>query len=106
MIGRAAYRNPWLLSQVDSRLYSSKDKFENRFDALNAFIPYVQKQLSRGKRLARIVRHITGIFQGEWGGKKFRCYLSEKSRRADANINILIEAIELVQNYQCKGQEQ
>lgn len=103
MIGREAYHNPWLLSQVDSRLYGNEDRFENRFDALQAFVPYAEKQLAKGERLMHITRHILGIFQGEAGGKQFRRYLSEQGHKADAKIDVLLEAIELVQNHQRKG---
>ncbi len=103
MIGREAYHNPWLLSQVDSRLFGKTDHFDNRFDVLMAFIPYAKQQLAKGKRLMHLTRHILGIFQGETGGKQFRRYLSENSHKADADIDILLEAIDLVKQHQRKG---
>lgn len=103
MVGREAYHNPWLLNQVDSRLFGDQPKLNNRFEALMAFVPYVEKKLSQGERLLHLTRHILGIFQGEPGGKQFRRYLSEKGHKTDANINVLLEAIDLVQNHQRKG---
>ncbi|WP_067017387.1 tRNA dihydrouridine(20/20a) synthase DusA [Marinomonas spartinae] len=103
MVGREAYQNPWLLSQVDSRLFGQNDRFDNRFDALMAFVPYAKQQLAKGERLMHITRHILGLFQGEPGGKQFRRYLSEKGHKADANIDVLLEAIDLVKQHQRKG---
>ncbi|MBJ7555139.1 tRNA dihydrouridine(20/20a) synthase DusA [Marinomonas spartinae] len=103
MVGREAYQNPWLLSQVDSCLFGQNDRFDNRFDALMAFVPYAKQQLAKGERLMHLTRHILGLFQGEPGGKQFRRYLSEKGHKADANIDVLLEAIDLVKQHQRKG---
>ncbi|GAB3482925.1 tRNA dihydrouridine(20/20a) synthase DusA [Marinomonas epiphytica] len=103
MIGREAYHNPWLLSQVDEALFNSQPIVKDRFEALETFMPYVEKQLAQGARLMHMTRHILGIFQGQMGGKQFRRYLSENGHQADAKANVLLEAIELVKHHQNKG---
>lgn len=103
MIGREAYHNPWLLSQVDQAIYGNTPLVTDRYQALEAFVPYVEEQLARGERLLHLTRHILGIFQGEPGGKQFRRYLSENGHKADANVNVLLEAIDLVKHHQHKG---
>ena len=99
MIGREAYNNPWILSEVDRRLYGSNDLVHTRFDALTAFLPFIEQQLNKGERLMHLTRHILGIFLGQPGGKLFRRYLSENGHKADAKIDVLLEAIDMV-NFQ------
>lgn len=106
MMGREAYHNPWLLSQVDHSLYSGQSLVQDRYQALEAFVPYVERKLAEGERLLHLTRHILGIFQGVAGGKQFRRYLSENGHKADAKIEVLLEAIELVKHHQHKGYEQ
>ncbi|MCB5161293.1 tRNA dihydrouridine(20/20a) synthase DusA [Marinomonas algarum] len=106
MVGREAYHNPWLLSQVDTALFGDHALVSDRYQALEAFVPYVEKKLEEGERLLHLTRHILGIFQGEPGGKQFRRYLSENGHKADAKINVLLEAIDLVKHHQHKGKEQ
>lgn len=103
MVGREAYHNPWLLSQVDEALFHGQPLVTDRYQALEAFVPYVERKLNEGERLLHLTRHILGIFQGEAGGKQFRRYLSEKGHKADATINVLLEAIDLVKHHQHKG---
>jgi tRNA-dihydrouridine synthase A len=103
MVGREAYHNPWILSQVDEVLFGGQALVHDRYEALEAFVPYVERKLQEGERLMHLTRHILGIFQGEAGGKQFRRYLSENGHKADAQINVLLEAIELVKHHQRKG---
>ncbi|MBJ7537623.1 tRNA dihydrouridine(20/20a) synthase DusA [Marinomonas transparens] len=103
MVGREAYHNPWLLSQVDEQLFGKQALVSSRYEALEAFVPYVERKLDKGERLLHLTRHILGIFQGEAGGKQFRRYLSENGHKADAKIQVLLEAIDLVKHHQHKG---
>lgn len=98
MVGREAYNNPWLLSQVDSTLYGEQDSVASRLDALEAYIPYVEKRLQAGVRLNHITRHILGIFTGQPRGKLFRRYLSENAVQKNAGIEVLTQAMHLVEN--------
>lgn len=103
MVGREAYHNPWILSQVDEQLFGGQALVQDRYAALAEFVPYVERKLEEGERLLHLTRHILGIFQGEPGGKQFRRYLSENGHKPDAKINVLLEAIDLVKHHQHKG---
>ena len=96
MMGREAYNNPWVLSQIDQSIFGTPNLVNDRFQALECFIPYAEKQLANGERLMHLTRHVLGIFQGLPGGKQFRRYLSENGHRSDATIKVLVDAIELV----------
>jgi tRNA-dihydrouridine synthase A len=105
MLGREAYQNPWLLSEVDEKCFGQPKATFTRFDIVDQLIPYVEKELSEGQSLSYITRHILGLFHGQPGGKQFRRHLSEHAHKSGAGINLLIEATEKVKN-QLARQEQ
>jgi tRNA-dihydrouridine synthase A len=99
MIGREAYHNPWLLSNVDEKLFGEKRNVDSRTEALQKFLPYVERELEAGTSLQHITRHILGIFHGVPGGKAFRRHLSENAWRRNAGLSVLEDAMSKVSEY-------
>jgi len=97
MLGREAYQNPWLLSQVDNAIYGVNSPTITRSEAVRALYPYIEKHLSSGQKLSYITRHILGIFHGEHGGKRFRRHISEQAHKPDAGIEVLEQALSFVE---------
>jgi tRNA-dihydrouridine synthase A len=93
MLGREAYQNPWLLHDVDRRLFGSDWQPASRAAVIAGYLPYIQDRLGDGVALHHITRHILGLFQGQPGGKRFRRYLSEHAHRPDADLATLHEAL-------------
>lgn len=93
MLGRAAYQNPWLLSQVDSRLFGDQNPAATRKQVIESLIPYIDELLAQGGRLNWVTRHLLGIFQGEFGGRQFRRLLSEGAHKPGANTALLHTAL-------------
>jgi tRNA-dihydrouridine synthase A len=102
MIGREAYRNPWMLAQIDSRLFGKADPAANRDTVIEALLPYIRTQLAGGARLNHISRHILGLYQGVAGARKFRRHISENAYKTEAGIEVLEEAYSLVKQSQGK----
>ena len=75
MIGREAYENPLLLTEVDSFIYSDKKISISRSDILKSLIPYIGDELERGTKISHITRHLMGLFKGFEGAKNMRQYL-------------------------------
>jgi tRNA-dihydrouridine synthase A len=98
MIGREAYQNPWMLSEVDSRLFASSSPSADRDDVIESLLPYIKAQMAAGARLNHITRHILGLYQGVPGARKFRRHISENAYAKEANINVLAEAFQLVKD--------
>ncbi|MFE8071514.1 tRNA dihydrouridine(20/20a) synthase DusA [Marinobacteraceae bacterium S3BR75-40.1] len=96
MLGREAYQNPWLLSQVDEALYGKPGPALTRHQVIAAMHPYVEAELARGVPLNHITRHILNLFHGCFGGRRFRRHLSENAHRPGANLDVLQEALALV----------
>lgn len=106
MVGREAYHNPWLLSEVDARLFGENRNVASRTEALLKFLPYVERELDSGTSLQHMTRHILGIFHGVPGGKTFRRHLSENAWRKNAGISVLEDAMGKVGEYAWNGEHE
>jgi len=93
MVGREAYQNPWLLADVDARLFGDAPIARSREDIVIAFLPYVRQQLAEGVPLQHMTRHILGLFREVPGARQFRRHLSENAHRPGAGISVLEDAI-------------
>jgi tRNA-dihydrouridine synthase A len=98
MLGRAAYQEPWRLLNVDPELFGEAAPFATMKDALEAMMPYIERELSLGTRLHSITRHFVGAFHGVPGARAFRRYLAEHGVRAGAGPEVLRAAIALVED--------
>jgi tRNA-dihydrouridine synthase A len=98
MLGRAAYENPYLLAEADSRWFGVAGGPSSRLEIVEAFKPYVAAELGRGQRLHSMTRHILGLFQGVRGGRVWRRYLSENACRPGAGLEVLDGAMQAVQD--------
>lgn len=96
MLGRAAYEDPWLLARVDSRLYDQDDPLPHRAAVLPALLPLRERLAREGAPLARLSRHLLGLYRGEPGGRAFRRILSEHATRAPARSDVLERAFAAV----------
>ncbi len=96
MIGREAYHNPYLLSQVDQRFYQSPTTPANRMEILERLYPYVEQKLKSGTRLNQITRHILGLFQGVPGARAWRRHLSENTHRMGADCRVIQTAASFI----------
>jgi tRNA-dihydrouridine synthase A len=96
MLGRAAYQEPWRLLTVDPELFGEAAPHKTMKDVLEAMMPYIADQLSQGTRLHSITRHFVGAFHAVPGARAFRRHLAENGVRRDAGVNVLRDAIALV----------
>lgn len=96
MLGRAAYQEPWRLLAVDAELFDETRPQATMKDALAAMTPYIEAQLAQGTRLHAITRHLVGAFHGVPGARAFRRHLAENGVRAGAGVDVLRDAIALV----------
>ncbi|NUJ81150.1 tRNA dihydrouridine(20/20a) synthase DusA [Methylocystis sp. FS] len=93
MIGRAAYHDPALLLEVDPELFGQPAPAADLFEAVDAFLPYVERQLARGERLAAMTRHLLGLFVGMPGARSFRRRLALEAVEPGAGVETLLEAV-------------
>jgi tRNA-dihydrouridine synthase A len=94
MMGREAYHNPYLLAEVDRRIFGETDApLVSREEILHRLIPYVRRQLKGDARLHNVSRHILGLFHGAIGAKAWRRHISENAGRHGADETVLLEAL-------------
>ncbi len=93
MIGRQAYNNPWFLTELDSAMGGEISSRQRR-NVVEAMLPYISNELSRGADLKHITRHMLGLFSGQPGARAWRRYLSEHAHRADADVEVVWRALD------------
>ena len=97
MLGRAAYHDPYLLAEVDRRLFGDATPPRSRADVVAALNAYAAAELAKGTSLRGIVRHVLGLYHGVRGGRAFRRILSDAARLHDADVSLLRDALAAVE---------
>ncbi len=98
MLGRSAYQDPWRLLSVDPLLFAEAAPHATMKDAFAAMMPYIERELAQGTRLHAMTRHFVGAFHAVPGARAFRRHLAEQGTKSGAGVNVLEDAIALVQN--------
>jgi len=96
MVGREAYTNPYLLSQVDHFIYGDEQPVLSQHQLVRAMLPYIEQQMQQGARFWHIARHMLGLFQGLPGARQWRRHLSENGHKAEAGSEVLAQALAFV----------
>jgi tRNA-dihydrouridine synthase A len=97
MLGRAAYQTPYLLANVDQRLFGSNESVVSRAEALELLTTYTSRHLESGGRLNNVVRHVLGLYHGQPRARTFRRHLSENAVKDGAGIEVLIDALRIAE---------
>lgn len=97
MLGRAAYKNPYLLAEVDQRYFGAKARPPSRREIALSMQDYIIESLEQGAAFKHISRHMLGLFQGQYGGRLWRRILSEEGCRPDAGLDTLHKALAAVE---------
>ena len=77
MLGRAAYYTPWLLTDVDARLYNDEHAPVTRDRVIDAMEEYVRFIKPDDHSLRACCRHMHGLLPGLAGAKVWRRTLSD-----------------------------
>ncbi|WP_246217905.1 tRNA dihydrouridine(20/20a) synthase DusA [Jiella pacifica] len=92
MLGRAAYQTPDILIGVDAAFY---DEVESEFDygaLIEAMVAYTARHVAAGGKVGKVARHMTGLFSGRPGARRWRQVLSEGASRPGASPDLIREA--------------
>jgi tRNA-dihydrouridine synthase A len=98
MLGRAAYQEPWRLLSVDPDIFGRAAPHASMKEVLEAMLPYIERELGQGTRLHAITRHFVGAYHAVPGARAFRRHLAEHGVRPGAGVNVLRDAIALVED--------
>ena len=80
MLGRAAYDNPFMLSEIDSEIYSNAKTDISRKDLLSEYLDYVHLMTEKGYDPKFMLKHVFGLKKGEKDAKRFRIKVTEVMR--------------------------
>jgi tRNA-dihydrouridine synthase A len=98
MLGRAAYQEPWRLLGADPDLFGEPPPYATMKDVFAVMTPYIEGELARGVRLHSITRHFVGAFHGVPGARAFRRHLAENGVKPGAGVNVLRDAVALIED--------
>ncbi|MGH1536829.1 MAG: tRNA dihydrouridine(20/20a) synthase DusA [Gammaproteobacteria bacterium] len=99
MVGREAYDNPYFLADIDELIFNTTTSSLSRFEVLDKYKSYMQKELDKGVPLKILAQHIFGLFNGLPGARAWRRYLSEHIYATDAGIEVVDEAVKAVSEF-------
>jgi tRNA-dihydrouridine synthase A len=97
MFGRAAYHEPGMLTGVDEMLGTRPAEPVDLAGVIEAMADYAARHIERGGRLSHVTRHMTSLFHGMPGARRFRQILSTDATRPGAGPEVLLAAFDAVQ---------
>lgn len=80
MIGRPLYEDPWSVRAMEQALFEQtpgETLGAGQGQVLDAYLAYARAQLEQGEPVARLVRHLSGIFRGRAGAREWRCAIAD-----------------------------
>ncbi len=95
MLGRAAYRDPWLLAELETALWGTP--LPTRAGVLRRLRGHVEAERRAGHPLRHVARHVLGLYQGQPRARRFRRILSEGMQADDAGWSLVEQALAAVE---------
>jgi tRNA-dihydrouridine synthase A len=93
MVGREAYQNPYILAEVDQRIFGLEAPIKKRKQVVEEMYPYIEQQLANGSYLGHITRHMLGLFQNMPGARQWRRYISENAHKKGSGLEVVQAAL-------------
>ena len=90
MMGREAYRNPFVLADADRRMFGSgAPTTPDRIEIAGRMEAYARREVEHGARLHHVTRHMLGLFHATSGARRWRRHLSTEA--AHRNDTVVID---------------
>jgi len=96
MIGRAAYDAPYMLAEVDRRVFGDAHPVPTRAEAVRAYLPFAERMRIAGVPMGPIAKPLIALFHGRPGGRLWRRHLSENIHRPGAGPAVLEAGLAIV----------
>ena len=93
MVGREAYHNPWILTQVDELFYGGAAHTASRVQVMHAMRRFIEAEMAQGLPIRLMTRHILGLFQHQPGARTWRRMLSDSKLLKDADCQLIENAL-------------
>ncbi len=97
MIGRAAYRDPWLLVALEGLVAGEgAPAAPERLEVIDRLVAYAADRIDHGTPLRAITRHLLGLCNGLPGARQWRRLLSDPVALAGNDPTLIRRAFECV----------
>lgn len=96
MIGRGVYQNPFIMQQVDEKIYGQANCTMTRFDVIEHMSAYMERETALGATSWHIARHMLGLFNGQPKARVWRRFLSENARQYPQGSELLKWAADIM----------
>lgn len=91
MLGREIYKNPFILSKVDSLFFNEAYSEHSRSDVINAYLPYMEQQIAQDTPIHSMARHLVGLFHEQKFGRHWRIFISTNTIKNTHDLRKLSE---------------
>jgi len=99
MYGRAAYHDPWMLTEIDDAFYGDKVNNRTREDILYELISYAETAQNTDRSTKALIRHIMGLYMGQPGARLWRRTLSESMASQMKPSEVIRTGFEALQKF-------
>jgi tRNA-dihydrouridine synthase A len=96
MLGRAAYQNAGLLTEVDEKFFGLPHRHPDWTALCETMMAYSERVQAQGGRLNHVTRHMVGLFQGYPGARRYRQILSTEPTKPGAGPQVIADAFAAV----------
>jgi tRNA-dihydrouridine synthase A len=86
-----------VLAEADRRIFGSSDPVPTRRQAVENYMPFIERELARGVPLHRMTRHMLGLYQGRPGARAWRRHLSTQAVKPGAGPEVVFDALDFVE---------
>lgn len=98
MVGRLAYENPWILSDVDRRVYGLPNQKRSRKELLAIYAEYGDREVEKNPKLAwpTLMKPIINLFYNEPHSAVYRRLLSDRElyKKVKKYSEVVLHAVE------------
>lgn len=105
MIGRAAYEDPYFMAAAERAVFQDPLPHITRRAILNSLIPYFDEWEQRGLAPHKIYRHMTGLFAGFPGARRWRQLLSPPYRKYGRASDLLRAGLDIFPDWVLDSRE-
>ena len=84
MIGRAAYKNPFFLKELEKVFFNSESSIMSRKNLGLKYLAYMKEEVSSGTPITLMTRHLIGLYFGLPGSRYWKNSLSKKIEKIDS----------------------
>ncbi len=99
MFGRAAYQDPWILTDVDEVFYAGDVSSLTREEIVQDVILYAESMQDTDRSTKAIIRHIMGLYMGQPGARLWRRTLSENLAAQMRPSDVIRSGLDALQKF-------